>query len=61
MKNIVTLQKDEEGNIYCQEISEEGLKLIKRINDGEIKDTGYWDKGGTILLDELEEILDKEI
>jgi len=56
MKNMVILQK-EDGAIYCQQITEKGKKFLEN-NE---KDDGYWEEGGTITLDELEEILDKEI
>jgi hypothetical protein len=57
MKNIVTLQKDEDGNIYCKQLSKTGKKYVQDTTE----DPGFWDEGGTILLEELEEILDKEI
>jgi len=57
MKNIVMLQKDENGDIYCQEISKKGLKYMEDVED----DLSFWSEGGVILLKELEEILDKEI
>lgn len=56
MKNIVILQKDEDGSIWCSQISDKGVKYI----DQDI-DEGYWDELGTIVFDELEEILDKDI
>ena len=55
MKNMVVLKKDEDGNIYCWQISEQGIEEWENEEDND-----YWDAGGTILLDELEEILDKE-
>lgn len=58
MKNIVLLQKDEDGHIECQQITPAGIKYME--DNAEIEDE-YWDEGGTILLEELEEILDKEI
>lgn len=64
MKNIVMLQKDEDGNIYCREISACGLRYIDAYLNYNIEDkddNGYWKEGGTILLKELEEILNKEI
>lgn len=57
MKNIVVLYKNEDGQIYCQELSPTGQKYVK----DNIEDNGFWDDGGTIVLEELEEILDKEI
>lgn len=56
MKNIVVLQKDDDGNIHCKQISEKGREYIKVYED-----QGMWEEGGTILLDELDEILDREI
>jgi len=57
MKNIVVLQKNEHGDIECQQITEKGQQFML---DG-LEDEGHWDEGGTILLDELEEILDRDI
>jgi len=54
---MVVLQKDENGKIYCTQISEKGVLYY---NDGN-NDEGYWEEGGTILLEELEEILDREV
>lgn len=60
MKNIIVLQKNEDGDIYCQEITKKGVDFVNGDYDGLwIEDC--WDEGGTILLSELEEILDKEI
>lgn len=56
MNNIVMLQKDKNGNIYCQELNQKGIEYVKAENDEE-----YWDEGGTIVLDELEEILERMI
>jgi len=58
MKNMVILQKDDDGNIVCAQISEGGKAFVE---EGEEGDEQYWEAGGTILLDELNEILDKEI
>jgi hypothetical protein len=57
MKNIVLLSKDEDGSIYCQQLSKTGKEYVQDT----MEDHGFWDEGGTILLEELEEILDKEI
>ncbi len=59
MNNMVVLQKDEDGNIYCKQISEKGKEFHLTLT--EESDKGYWKSGGTILLEELEEILDKGI
>lgn len=56
MKNMVVLQKDDNGDIYCWAISKNGIEELKKEENNDV-----WDGGGTILLDELEEILDKEI
>ena len=56
MNNIVVLQKTEDGQIYCQELSEKGMEFY---NGNEAVDD-YWDEGGTILLDELDKILSKQ-
>jgi hypothetical protein len=58
MKNVVMLHKGKDGNIYCKEITKKGIEYVETF-EGE--DPDYWDEGGTILLEELEEILDKEI
>jgi hypothetical protein len=58
MKNMVVLQKNKEGQIHCKQISEVG-KEFHLDSDGETTD--MWEDGGTILLDELEEILDREV
>jgi hypothetical protein len=57
MKNLVVLQKQEDGSILCQQITPKGKKWYL---DGK-EDEGMWEDGGTIVLDELEEILDREI
>jgi len=57
MKNIVVLQKQNDGTIICQQITKKGIDYI---NDDK-EEGGYWEEGGTIVLDELEEILDREI
>lgn len=58
MKNMVVLQKNEDGNIYCYGITDKGVDFF---NSPLEDDKGYWDDGGTILLEELEEILDREV
>ena len=58
MRNMVILQKDEDGNIICSQLSEEGKEFVE---DGEEGEVDFWCPGGTILLEELEEILDREI
>jgi hypothetical protein len=57
MKNMVVLQKNEDGNIHCRQLSEEGIVHAKSTDSTE----DMWEEGGTILLDELEEILDREV
>ncbi len=57
MKNIITLQKDGDGNIYCSQVTEAGKEYAKLQKES----SGYWENGGTITLDEIEEILDKDI
>ena len=56
MKNMIVLQKLDDGSIYCQQLSTKGKEYIKVY-----KDQGMWEDGGTITLDEIEEILDREI
>jgi hypothetical protein len=58
MNNMVVLQKDEDGHIHCKQISEAGIEYHLTSEDGT---NGMWEDGGTILLDELEEILDREV
>jgi hypothetical protein len=60
MRNLVVLQKDKKGNIYCQQLSEKGKQFRLDNPDGNESDD-LWDVGGTIVLSELEEILDREI
>jgi len=57
MNNIVMLYKDEDDNIYCQQITQKGKEYVEADND----DHGMWEDGGTITMDDLEEILDREI
>jgi len=58
MKNVVVVYKDEEGLIYCHKLSEKGVAFYM---GEDITDEGYWNEGGTILMEELEEILDGEV
>ena len=58
MKNLVCLQKNDDGKIVCWAISEKGAEFSKA---GESESTDFWNDGGTILLEELEEILDREV
>lgn len=59
MRNMVILYKDDDNMFFCRQLSPEGIDAVKAsaFSRGE----NYWEDGGTILLDELEEILDKEI
>ncbi len=57
MKNVIMLHKTEDGNIRCQQITKKGKRYMETVQD----DPVYWEDGGTIVLDELEEILDREI
>lgn len=63
MKNMILLQKKNGENIYCRQISKKGIEFIKNSekSSDEMDYNAFWEKGGTILLDELEEILDREI
>jgi len=58
MKNVVVLYKDEDGEIYCHKLSKKGVAFYMNENS---EDDGYWEEGGTIVLDELEKILDSEV
>lgn len=57
MKNIVMLYKDEDDHIYCQQITQKGKEYVEADND----DHEMWEDGGTITIDDLEEILDRDI
>lgn len=59
MNNMILLQKNEDGKIYCKAITQKGKEYHLDITAEH--DSGMWEKGGTILLEELEEILNKEI
>jgi len=63
MKNMVVLQKLKDGSIYCRQITELGKRYSEDAlyDDSATVSEGYWEKGGTVLLEELGEILDKEI
>ena len=56
MNNMVVLQKTEDGQIYCRELSEKGVEF----HNSDEEEEGYWDEGGTILMDELDKILSKQ-
>jgi hypothetical protein len=58
MKSVVVLYKDEDGEIYCHKLSKKGVAFYLA---GDSEDVGYWEEGGTIVLSELEEILDSEV
>ncbi len=60
MNNVVALWKTEEGELYCREISAKGIEHLMGAteNETDIADS-YWKEGGTIVLDELMDILDK--
>lgn len=57
MKNVILLQKDKDGNIYCKQITKKGVEYSENLEGSE----GFWEEGGTVLLEEIEEILDKDI
>jgi len=59
MNNMILLQKNEDGSIYCKAITQKGKEY--HLDPTAEHDDGFWDKGGTILLEELEEILNREI
>lgn len=58
MKSVVVLYKDEDGLLYCHKLSKKGVDFYL---DESSVDDGYWEEGGTIALNELEEILDSEV
>jgi hypothetical protein len=57
MRNMVVLQKNDDGSVHCRQLSEEGIVHAKSTESTD----DMWEEGGTILLDELEEILDREV
>ena len=58
MNNVIVLYKNEDGSIYCHELTEKGVKYWE---SGDEEGWEYWKEGGTIVvLDEIEEILNKE-
>lgn len=57
MKNIIVLQKQEDGTLYCSQITKTGIESMKE--EGE--NPGFWDDGGSITFEEIEEILNKDI
>ncbi len=56
MKNIVILYKTDDDDIYCHEVSKEGLEHIENPAS-----PMFFKEGVAISLDVLEEILDKEV
>lgn len=60
MNNMILLQKKEDGTIFCSQITEKGKEYVEIFDDAGI-DKGYWEDGGTITLDEIDEILNREI
>lgn len=60
-RNMVVLFKTSDGQIYCKQITPEGLEAIGGNFDKESEfEDIYWEAGGTITLDELDEILSKD-
>lgn len=59
MKNMVVLYKNDDGDLHCRQLTEEGRRHVRaeRVEGG----TVYWEDGGTVLPEELEEILNREI
>jgi hypothetical protein len=58
MNNLVVLQKDDDGHIICRQLTDKGIAHSK--SDAAEEDD-MWEEGGTIVLSELEEILDRVI
>lgn len=56
MKAIIMLQKLEDGTIYCRRVAPE-----YNVNISDCGESPYWEDGGTVVLEEIEELLDKEI
>lgn len=60
MKNMVVLYQTDDGEIYCKQLTKKGIEYVTEVGYDEDPD-GYWEEGGTIFLDELVEILDKDV
>lgn len=58
MKNMVVLFKTEDGKLYCKQATKAGLQYSEDSYEGDSSE--WWEEGGTILLEELMEILDSE-
>lgn len=60
MNNVVVLYKTEEGILHCRELSDKGRTHLEEINtSGE--DEGFWKEIKIIQLEDLDEILNKQI
>jgi hypothetical protein len=61
MNNVVILFKNEEGDLFCRQITKEGIKYMAESKKSGFAEPFYWEEGGTILMEELEEILDRQV
>lgn len=57
MKNIILIQLDDDGTIQCQEITPEGKQYMLDTEE----DNNYWTEPKSIYLDEIEDLLQKEV
>jgi len=60
MKNMVVLQLNDDGNLHCRQLTDEGVEFVREFGKTQGTRDPYWEEGGTIVLDELIEILNKE-
>jgi len=62
MKNIIILQKEEDGNVSYRQVTELAIDYVKEnnfIDPSHLPE--YWEKWVTIPFEDLGEVLDKEI
>ncbi len=60
MKNMILLQKTEDGELYCREISQKGIEYYLDLKDDD-QDEAYWELGQRVWISEIEKILDKDV
>ena len=60
MKNMIVLQIDDDDNLYCHQLTDEGVEFVRENGEDQVTRSPYWEEGGTIVLDELMEILNKD-
>jgi hypothetical protein len=60
MRNIISLYKDDDGNILCRYITQKGKEYVEEcIKTNKLAD--YWGEEAVITIDEIDELLDKEL